>query len=242
MDEENNFDTEDDPISNEWLATYGDLVTLLMCFFVLLYSMAVIDQSKAKQAMASLNNMGVFSQQSGTKPSVGNGVLDNNAAIVDSAQQQQQEQMDDLYKEVKQIVEKKGLQGDIEVENQSKGVLIRFKDDIIYDTASAELKPGAKAILAQMSDVLKKYKKNIRVEGHTDNIPIRDGKYESNWELSSARAISVVKFLTTELPLNKRIKEQSFEVAGYGAFKPIVSNDTEKNRQKNRRIELLIIK
>ncbi|MBZ9636309.1 flagellar motor protein MotB [Clostridium sp. FP1] len=238
MDEENNFDTEDEGISNEWLATYGDLVTLLMCFFVLLYSMAVIDQSKAKQAMASLNNMGAFSQQSGTKPSVGNGMLDKNVAIVGSAEQQ----MDNLYKEVKKIVDKKNLQSSIEVENQAKGVLIRFKDDMIFDTASAELKPGAKVILTQMSDVLKKYNKNIKVEGHSDNIPIKTGKYESNWELSSARAISVVKFLTSEIPPDKRIKEQSFEVAGYGAFRPIVSNDTEKNRQKNRRIELIIIK
>ncbi|GCD12305.1 OmpA/MotB family protein [Clostridium tagluense] len=238
MDEENNFDTEDEGINNEWLATYGDLVTLLMCFFVLLYSMAVIDQSKAKQAIASLNNMGAFSQQSGAKPSVGNGILDKNAAIVGSAEQQ----MDNIYKEVKKIVDKKNLQSSIEVENQPKGVLIRFKDDMIFDTASAELKPGAKAILTQMSDVLKKYNKNIRVEGHSDNIPIKTGKYESNWELSSARAISVVKFLTSEIPPDKRIKEQSFEVAGYGAFRPIVSNDTEKNREKNRRIELIIIK
>ncbi|MBW9158917.1 OmpA family protein [Clostridium sp. FP2] len=238
MDEENNFDTEDEGINNEWLATYGDLVTLLMCFFVLLYSMAVIDQSKAKQAIASLNNMGAFSQQSGAKPSAGNGMLDKNAAIVGSAEQQ----MDNIYKEVKKIVDKKNLQSSIEVENQQKGVLIRFKDDMIFDTASAELKPGAKAILTQMSDVLKKYNKNIRVEGHSDNIPIKTGKYESNWELSSARAISVVKFLTSEIPPDKRIKEQSFEVAGYGAFRPIVSNDTEKNREKNRRIELIIIK
>ncbi|MCB2313934.1 OmpA family protein [Clostridium tagluense] len=238
MDEENNFDTEDEGINNEWLATYGDLVTLLMCFFVLLYSMAVIDQSKAKQAIASLNNMGAFSQQSGAKPSVGNGMLDKNAAIVGSAEQQ----MDNIYKEVKKIVDKKNLQSSIEVENQQKGVLIRFKDDMIFDTASAELKPGAKAILTQMSDVLKKYNKNIRVEGHSDNIPIKTGKYESNWELSSARAISVVKFLTSEIPPDKRIREQSFEVAGYGAFRPIVSNDTEKNREKNRRIELIIIK
>ncbi|MBU3145775.1 flagellar motor protein MotB [Clostridium sp. CF012] len=238
MDDENKFDTEDEGINNEWLATYGDLVTLLMCFFVLLYSMAVIDQSKAKQAMASLNNMGVFSQQSGTNPSVGNGMLDGNAAIVGSPEQQ----MDNLYKEVKKIVEKKDLQSSIEVENQPKGVLIRFKDDMIFDTASAELKPGAKEILTQISDILKKYNKNIKVEGHSDNIPIKSDKYQNNWELSSARAISVVKFLSSELPPDKRIKEKSFEVSGYGEFRPIAPNDTEKNRQKNRRIVLLIIK
>ncbi|MBU3127749.1 OmpA/MotB family protein [Clostridium tagluense] len=241
MDEENNFDTEDEGINNEWLATYGDLVTLLMCFFVLLYSMAVIDQSKAKQAISSLNNMGILSQKGDIKSSVGNSMLDNKVAIVGSAEKTEQE-MDNLYKEVKKIVDKKNLQSSIEVENQAKGVLIRFKDDMIFDTASAELKPGAKVILTQMSDVLKKYNKNIRVEGHSDNIPIKTGKYESNWELSSARAISVVKFLTSEIPPDKRIKEQSFEVAGYGAFRPIVSNDTEKNREKNRRIELIIIK
>ncbi|MCB2290553.1 flagellar motor protein MotB [Clostridium sp. CS001] len=237
MDEENNFSTEDDPISNEWLATYGDLVTLLMCFFVLLYSMAVIDEGKAKQAISSLNKMGILSQQGDINSSLSDSILEGTAII-----SEEQQQMDSIHSEVKKIIEQKNLQNEVEVINEAKGVLIRFKDDVIYDVGSADLKPGAKVILAQISDVLKKYNKNIRVEGHSDNLPIQSGKYESNWELSSARAISVVKFLTSELPLDKRIKEQSFEVSGYGEFKPIVPNDTDQNRQKNRRIEMLIIK
>jgi chemotaxis protein MotB len=237
MDEENNFSTEDDPISNEWLATYGDLVTLLMCFFVLLYSMAVIDQGKAKQVISSLNKMGILSERGDINSTVGNSILENTAII-----SQEQQQMDSIHDEVKKIIEQKSLQDDVEVKNEAKGVLIRFKDDLIYDIGSAELKPGAKVILTQISDILKKYNKSIRIEGHTDNLPIQSGKYESNWELSSARAISVVKFLSSELPIDKRIKQQSFEVSGYGEFRPIVPNDTEQNRQKNRRIEMLIIK
>jgi chemotaxis protein MotB len=237
MDDENNFSTEDDPISNEWLATYGDLVTLLMCFFVLLYSMAVIDQGKAKQAIASLNKMGILSQQGEISSGVGESILENPAII-----SEEQQQMDSIHDEVKKIIEQKGLESGIEVKNEPKGVLIRFKDDVIYDVGSAELKPAAKVILAQISDILKKYNKNIRIEGHTDSLPIQSGKYESNWELSSARAISVVKFLSTELPVDKRIKQQSFEVSGYGEFKPIAPNDTEQNMRKNRRIEMLIIK
>jgi chemotaxis protein MotB len=237
MDEENNFSKEDDPISNEWLATYGDLVTLLMCFFVLLYSMAVIDQGKAKQVISSLNKMGILSERGDINSTVGNSILENTAII-----SQEQQQMDSIHDEVKKIIEQKSLQDDVEVKNEAKGVLIRFKDDLIYDVGSAELKPAAKLILTQISDILKKYNKNIKIEGHTDSLPIQSGKYESNWELSSARAISVVKFLSSELPLDKRIKQQSFEVSGYGEFRPIVPNDTEQNRQKNRRIEMLIIK
>lgn len=236
MDDENNFSAEDDPISNEWLATYGDLVTLLMCFFVLLYSMAVIDQGKAKQAIASLNKMGILSQQGEISSGVGESILENPAII------SEQQQMDSIHDEVKKIIDQKNLENDVEVKNETKGVLIRFKDDVIYDVGSAELKPAAKVILTQISDVLKKYNKNIRIEGHTDSLPIQSGKYESNWELSSARAISVVKFLSSELPLDKRIKQQSFEVSGYGEFRPIAPNDTDQNRQKNRRIEMLIIK
>lgn len=237
MDEENNFSTEDDPISNEWLATYGDLVTLLMCFFVLLYSMAVIDQGKAKQAISSLNKMGILSQVGDMNSTAGNTILENTEII-----SEQQQQMDSIHDEVKKIIDQKNLENDVEVKNETKGVLIRFKDDVIYDVGSAELKPAAKVILTQISDVLKKYNKNIRIEGHTDSLPIQSGKYESNWELSSARAISVVKFLSSELPLDKRIKQQSFEVSGYGEFRPIAPNDTDQNRQKNRRIEMLIIK
>lgn len=238
MDDENNFTTEDEGISNEWLATYGDLVTLLMCFFVLLYSMAVIDQSKAKQVIASLNNMGIVSQKGDIKSSIGDSIENINATIVE----QQGYEMDNIYKEVKKLIEQEKLEDNVEIKNQENGVLIRFKDDIIYDTGSAELKPAAKATLTQISAILKKYNKKIKIEGHTDNIPIQHGKYENNWELSSARAISVVRFLSSEIPVNKRIGQQNFEVSGYGEYRPIAPNDTEQNRQKNRRIEVLIIK
>lgn len=228
-----NMDDDDDAGGSEWLATYGDLVTLLLCFFVLLYSMSVIDSAKFKQAAQSLNEMGIMFESGSLNPSVGDSIADLN---VNSAK----EQMDNIYKEVKDIIDSGGLTKDVEVKKVDKGVLLRFKNEILFDIAQADLKPNAKENLRRLGKVLRKHNKIIKVEGHTDNVPISNSEYRSNWELSTARAISVVRYFTEELPNDQRLNPKSFEVSGYGEYHPIAPNNTDENKQKNRRIEITI--
>lgn len=228
-----NMDDDDDAGGSEWLATYGDLVTLLLCFFVLLYSMSVIDSAKFKQAAQSLNEMGIMFESGSLNPSVGDSIADLN---VDSAE----DQMNDIYKEVKDIIDSGGLTKDVEVKKVDKGVLLRFKNEILFDIAQSDLKPNAKDNLSRLGKVLRKHNKIIKVEGHTDNVPISNSEYRSNWELSTARAISVVRYFTEELPNDQRLNPKSFEVSGYGEYHPIAPNNTDGNKQKNRRIEITI--
>lgn len=236
MDEDFNVDDDDDGGGGEWLATYGDLVTLLLCFFVLLFAMSTVDNIKFKALANSFNPF------MGTPPGIstnsGESIIDLNPNPTDGAE----ELMDKLYNEVKELLNAEGLSGEIDLENLEKGVLLIFKDDMLFESGKANLRPEVKNILHQLGSILRKYDKLIRVEGHTDNIPISNSKFASNWELSTARAISVVRYFTEELPQGQKIIPSQFEVAGLSEFNPVAPNDTPANRQKNRRIEIIVIK
>lgn len=240
---DNNFNVDDDDdAGGEWLSTYGDLVTLLLCFFVLLYSMSTIDNQKFKKVIAAFNSMGILGQSGSINPESSSGDSMSNLDIYNAIDVQQQEEMDNIYKKVKDLVDAKGLAEDVDVEKVDAGVLLRFKDEVLFDTGQAELKDNSKNTLQKLAEILRQHNKNIRIEGHTDNVPIRNSRFRSNWELSAARAISVVRFFTEELPEGQRFDSKIFEVAGYGEHRPIAPNDSEQNRQKNRRIEVTIIK
>ena len=233
-----NLDDDDDGTSNEWLATYGDLVTLLLCFFVLLYSMSTIDNQKFRKAISALNSIGITGQSGNVNSNVGDSI--SNLDIYNAVDVQ--EEMDNIYTEIKELVDTKGLSEDVKVEKIGSGVLLRFKDEVLFDTGQADLKPNVKNTLLRLGEILRKHNKDIRIEGHTDNVPIKTSKFESNWELSTARAISVVRYFTEEISAEQRISPKNFEVSGYGEHHPIAPNDNEQNRQKNRRIEITILK
>lgn len=229
---------EDDAGGGEWLATYGDLVTLLLCFFVLLYSMSTIDNQKFRKAVSALNSIGIQGQSGNVNSNVGDSI--SNFDIYNAIDVQQE--MDNIYSKVKELVDSRDLSKDVQVEQVSAGVLLRFKDEILFDVAQADLKPNAKNTLQKLGEILRAYDKSIRIEGHTDNVPINTSRFRSNWELSTARAISVVRYFTEELPADQRIVPTKFEVSGYGEYHPIANNDSEQNKQKNRRIEITILK
>jgi chemotaxis protein MotB len=226
-------DDDDDAGGNEWLATYGDLVTLLLCFFVLLYSMSTIDIQKFKTLVDSMQNIGMVSEKGSIITSTGDSIA-NMDAIIDTKKE------NNIYSQIEKIVEEKGLKSEVFVSKDEEGVLLRFNDEILFDSGKAVLKPTAKAMLKQIGQILKQHSASVKVEGHTDNVPIKNGLYADNWELSVARAISVLKFYTHEVPENERLKAENFEVSGYGEFHPVAPNNSQENRRKNRRIEILI--
>lgn len=230
---------DDDAGGGEWLNTYADLVTLLLCFFVLLYSMSIVDLEKFKKAAGSLNaSIGSSTQSGGMDSSIGDSISDLNVYNAIDVQQE----MDGIYKEVKELVEEKGLSEDVQVEQVSEGVLLRFKDEILFDSGKAELKSEAINTLSKLADILRKHNKNILVEGHTDDVPVTNGRFKDNWDLSAARAAGVVRYFTQGLPEGKRFDPKIFEIIGYGEYKPIAPNNDAQNRQKNRRIEVTIRK
>lgn len=240
MDEDFNVDSDDEGGGNEWLATYGDLVTLLLCFFVLLFAMSTVDAQKFRSVAASFSGGSSVGMNTGGDSVLE--LLELGTESVRNEQKQKEEEMNKLYEEVKKLLAQEGLNSEITVEQTERGILLTFRDDMLFDRGKAILRPEVKRIVSSFGNILRTYDKKIRIVGHTDNIPIKNSEFKSNWELSTSRAISVVKYFTEEVAPSERINPDNFEVAGVADNEPVAPNDTEVNRQKNRRIEIIVLK
>ena len=129
--------------------------------------------------------------------------------------------------------------GRIKIEKLKKGLVLTMLDDILFDSGKAEIKPEGKKALAKIANVLKEDcpNKDVSIEGHTDNQPIKYSGWKTNWELSTARANSILHFFVDEC----KLKPERLRVVGFGEHKPVASNKTEEGRQQNRRVEIVIL-
>lgn len=216
----------------EYMATYGDMMTLLLCFFVLLLSMAEVNPKKFDAAASSFQRAlnGVLESmptvaihQEVLRPRLGGD--DQNKHMAANAAQRMRE-----------VVKGENLEASVTVEVTKTGVAIKISDPVGFDQGSAELKSSFLPVLSKMLKEIKELPdREIRVEGHTDNVPIKSNRYPSNWELSSARAISIVKYLHKNGEDPKKMSG-----VGYGEYRPVAKNNTEENKRKNRRIEVYV--
>ncbi len=230
-----------------WMATYGDMVTLLLVFFVMLFAMSTIDNVKFMQMIQSIQgSVGInYQGESITDDDL---LADNNIIekerqeILDELQEREYqkdiEDMENIYNQISAYIQENNLGDSVEITKEKPGILIRFTDNVLYDSGKADLKVDAKQILTNMASVFEQFDKYIRVEGHTDNVPINNEEFDSNWELSGQRAANVVKYFIEENNINP--KRLSF--SGYGEYHPVSDNDTVEGRQKNRRVDVVILR
>lgn len=222
------------------MATYGDLVTLLLCFFVLLFAMSSTDAQKFEALMVSFQgSAGIL--PGGTSMSQStmqfDGMPEKNQS---TSQTVQLESMEKLKEELQKEIGKGKLSEDVEMEIEVRGLVIRLPDNVLFDSGSAEIKTEALISLKTIGQVLnkKEYENSmIRVEGHTDNVPINSFKYPSNWELSTARSTNVIKYLIASIKMNSG----RLSASGYGEFHPIASNADASGRSKNRRVDIVVL-
>lgn len=224
---------------NEWLGTFSDTMTLLLTFFILLYSFSNVDAQKFKQISGALQSVlsgkvgqTIFdsSMSNGNVPLVGDN--EENNATVGAPKTQ-----DDLYKRVKDFAEKNDLSNVMEVAEESRGVIIQLRDNVLFESGKADIMEPSKAILDKINGLISTFPNAIIVEGHTDNVPIKNYKYDSNWELSTARAVNVLRYFVE----TKGQNPNKFTAAGYAEQKPIALNNSDENRARNRRVNILII-
>jgi chemotaxis protein MotB len=218
--------------SPAWMATFSDMTTLLLTFFVLLLSMANFDPVKYALTVQSLQGaFGVLE----TFPTVPIHPIVNIPKKTGD-EQRKKESLKDAEK-IKQIVQTKNMEEAVKVEVTEKGIAIMLRDPVGFASGSADLKEQGKEILREISDVIKSNPDlKVRVEGHTDDVPIRSNRFNSNWELSSARSLSVVQLLSSQTG----IQPQNMSAVGYGEYRPIVPNTGSDNRAKNRRIQIFV--
>lgn len=255
--------------SPAWMATFSDLMNLLLCFFVLLFSMSSLDAEKYAQVVASLSN--TFSMFDGGGASVGDGQLISsgvsqlnqldsytyntgkpNEEDVDEENFDPEEYMDEyieevnkeiaeqIYEEVTQMTETEGIDEvvDVVIDSKYQYVKIYLSGAVLFDSAKADVKEESKPVLDKIGNILKNYEDHlIKIEGHTDNIPlVNSAIYENNMQLSSARAYSVWEYMTDV----KNMDPKTLEASGRSEYEPIADNTTETGRAKNRRVEFKI--
>jgi chemotaxis protein MotB len=218
------------------MTTFSDMVTLLLTFFILLYSTSNVDAKKFEKASNSLQS--VFS---GT---IQSGVLDGGASISQEVTGDElsdlsgiDENTKEMYDQVKGYVDEQGLEAVVSVSANRDGVFVDIKELILFEPGEASIKPEGKQILDHLEGLFLQFENRIVVEGHTDNVPTGTSEYPTNWELSTDRAVNVVRYLSEV----KKIPETRLAAIGYGEFRPMAANDTAANRALNRRVNLLII-
>ncbi|WP_346890193.1 OmpA family protein [Clostridium sp. UBA1056] len=222
-----------------WLATYADTVTLLLTFFVLLYSLSTVDAQKFQQIATAMHSafngkadtsMLEFNVSSGDVPIVGKPQI--------TAEDAQENENLEILEDVVTYIKEKNLEEDVQVYNDVRGINIQMKDSVLFDTGKAELRPESKTVLDKISDLIAKVDNDIIIEGHTDNLPINRPGMPNNWHLSTDRALSVLDYF---LGNKKILNPERLSPQGCGEYKPIAPNDTDENRAKNRRVNIIVV-
>lgn len=221
--------TEDTPAAASWLTTYSDLVTLLMCFFVLLFAFSTVDAEKFRQVSISL--------QTALRGVLDGGVSLGPVELLDEYDLEEQ-LMEDAFLEIDAYIEEAGLKGAVVAVYEERGLVVRFLDTVLFDRAKADLRADSLEILDRVAQVLQKVPNQVAVEGHTDDLPIQTWEFPSNWWLSTARANRVVEYFAR----NHGIAPERLSSVGYGEYRPLVPNSSAANRAQNRRVEILIKK
>lgn len=249
--------------SPAWMATFSDLMNLLLCFFVLLFAMSSIDEDKQEAIVASFNQM--FSVFDAGASAIGDGQLISNGVsqlneldefinstgklaegeVVDDdvaeakeqLEEAQMEESEELAEKIQEAVDEKDMGKEIDIEITSQYVQLTLKGAILFDSGSTLLKEEAKPVLDQVGLILERYANGtIEIEGHTDNVPMSGAKYSNNDELSGGRSLSVFNYLMEHTNLDPAMVKHS----GRGEYVPIADNSTPEGRSLNRRVEIRI--
>ena len=221
--------------SERWLLTYSDLITLLMIFFVVMYSMSNVDSQKYQELAGSLNSSlgpSLSILQGGSSLTDLNGGINSNISIPQTLSTTQR-----IQQELENYLETHNLTERVNVHIDPRGLTLSFDDSILFDSGKADIQISYKQNLLEICNILKTFPNNVVVEGHTDNVPISTDEFKSNWELAAIRAINVVHFFTDQggIPASK------LSAISYGEYQPIASNDTSEGQAKNRRIDIVLL-
>ncbi len=230
--EEENQDDDQAPGGN-WEIVYSGFALIMLCFFIMLCSFSSMEDAKIMRfTKAFLDAVNIVT--GGLKFDPGTRVLPLTPDIVVD-----QSDFVLMMERVKEYSVQKGFQGDLEMEATEKGLVMRFRDRLMFDLGRARISDEARPLLDVIAEELKRHPDYpVTIEGHTDNLPIFTSEYPSNWELSVARAVTVLRYLAEE----HGIPSERLSAAGHGEYKPIADNDTPEGRSRNRRVEISIRK
>ncbi len=245
---------------DRWLVSYADFITLLFAFFVVLYASSQVDKRKAgRLAMAiqvAFQELGVF-QTSNTKiplqdedamPFEKVQTIENVERKADLAKivnpmkgmltsSAEAQSLQDAQQAIQKALNPEIMKHEVTMAMRREGLVVSLKEMGFFESGSATIRPDSLGAISRLAEVLKQRQENLRIEGHTDNIPIHNLHFASNWELSTSRATEMIRLLITQFEL----PASHLSAAGYSEFHPVSSNDTAAGRAQNRRLDIVIL-
>jgi len=216
-----------------WLLTYADLVTLILVFFVLLFSLSRMEVKNITDALKSF------------EVAVGDGTKNTSLFdVIGKGSMKKRKKIDQLtgmrevnvFKEIKSFISKKGLGGSVDAEFTEGKIILRVEGSVLFKSGSSDLLPEASYILSDIIQIIQNSTQyDIDIQGHTDDRPISTPKFASNWELSAIRATTVLRYL-----IENGIYGERLTATGFADLRPVASNYTPEGRRKNRRVEFVL--
>ncbi len=237
-----------------WLVSYADFITLLFAVFVTLYAMSQSDKKKAEEVMQSIQQS--FGMVQSGAPSPKMNVLPSNQMNIApsirpemsvmpgsrSMRGQVKTHADEKdFRQIKLSIEaylvKQAAQSKVSLTITRRGLIVSLKEAGFFDSGQAQVKPASHELLNTIAEAMTQYNNPLRLEGHTDNIPISTSQFPSNWELSTTRAVNALKYLVK----NFDIDSDKISATGFAEFRPVADNATAEGRAQNRRVDLVML-
>ncbi len=220
-----------------WLVSYADFITLLFAFFVVMYSVSSVNEGKYRTVSESITTAFTNHKPIG-QMSVVPLPMEQSKPAMDSSLKKRPNDFQVYLKAANSLATVKSAEGDVTVQNTSRGISIKIKNEVAFDSGQAHMKPAVRELLDLIAALVKDLPNLISVEGHTDAIPIRTRQYPSNWELSASRATALVRYFINQ----HQLVANRFSATGFGGEHPIKTNATPEGRAANRRVEIVILR
>ena len=237
-----------------WLVSYADFITLLFAVFVTLYAMSQSDKKKVEEVMQSIQQSFGMVQSGAPSPKMNvlpskqlsiSPSLKPEIAVVPgsrTARGQFKTRADEKdFRQIKSSIEaylvKQGAQNKVSLTITRRGLIVSLKEAGFFESGHAQIKPVAYELINTIAESMAQYNNPLRLEGHTDNVPINSAQFPSNWELSTARAVNGLKYLISHFDVDP----DKISATGYAEFRPLADNNTPEGRSKNRRVDLVML-
>ncbi|AQR97902.1 flagellar motor protein MotB [Clostridium saccharoperbutylacetonicum] len=225
-------------VDEAWLLPYSDMLTLLLALFIVMFAMGKTDSAKLKAMSKSFNI--IFAGGQGVMQSDGNSMIpmeNTSEGSGKSDAEVEQDKMTEIKKMIEQEIGKEGYADKIKVELNGDGLDITIQDVVLFNSGQADVHQNVAPLMSKISSMLHGLDNQIKVVGHTDNVPISNSRYRSNWELSAERAVNVRELMVSG---SYGLNPQKVSIQAWADLKPKAANDTEDGRAQNRRVEILV--
>ena len=220
-----------------WLLPYSDLMTLLLAVFIVLFAVSQVDVQKAQQMSQEFTEQMMSGGSSSSQSASQGNQQKESSGEAGGESKSELQQMEELKAEIDAKLKSENLSSSVQTGIDKRGLVISLSNAIFFDPGSAEIKADNEKTLLEIANMVNVMNNYIRIEGHTDDVPMNSNVYRSNWDLSAARAANVVRLLTS----NTNISPDRLIAVGYGEYRPVADNSTEAGRAKNRRIDIIVL-